>query len=71
MLLRPILKILDDVPRRMAMTGAEIKSHKALRDRNLMYDYKEVGHVKPVTVYFEDEFRGHMRKKWPLGDYSG
>ncbi|KAH6642688.1 hypothetical protein C7974DRAFT_431087 [Boeremia exigua] len=71
MLLRPILEVLDDVPGRMAMSGAEIKNHKRLRNRNVRYDYKEVGHVKQVTVYFEDEFKGHMRKKWPSGDYSG
>ncbi|KAJ4987501.1 hypothetical protein SVAN01_06958 [Stagonosporopsis vannaccii] len=71
MLLRPVLEVLDDVPGRMAMTGAEIKNHIKLRDRNIRYDYKEIGQVKQVTIHFEDQFRGHLRKKWPSGDYSG
>ena len=73
MLLRPVLEVLDDVPGRMVMSGAEIKNHKKFRDRNIRYDYKEMRHgeAKQVTVCFEDEFKGHMRKKWPSGDYSG
>lgn len=72
MLLRPILEVIDDVPGRMAMTGTEIKNHPKLRDRNIRYDYKEKPNkTKQVTVYFEDEFKGHMKKRWPSGDYGG
>lgn len=72
MLLQPILKVVDDMPGRMAMTGVELKDHANLRDRNIRYDYKELpDKTKQVTVYFEDEWKGHMRKKWPSGDYSG
>ena len=73
MLLRPVLKELDDEPGKMVMSGAEILNHEKLRDRNIRYDYKELrqGEVKQVTVYFEDEFQGHKRKRWPSGNYGG
>lgn len=72
MLLRPVLEIIDDVPGRMAMTGTEIKHHAKFRNRNIRYDYKELPDTaKQVTVYFEDAWKGQMRKKWPSGDYSG
>lgn len=71
MLLQPVLKVIQ-LPGRMAMTGLELKDHALLRDRNIRYDFKELpDKTRQVTVWFEDEWKGHMRKKWPSGDYGG
>ncbi|KAF3034778.1 hypothetical protein E8E12_002393 [Didymella heteroderae] len=72
MLLRPVLEFIDDVPGRMAMTGTEIKNHPRLRDKNIRYDYNEKDDgTKQVTICVEGEFRGHVKKRWPSGDYGG
>ena len=71
MLLRPVLKVLDGESGVMAMSGAELKNHDKLRDRKIWYDYIEGRHgeAKEVTVSFEDEIKGHKRKKWGSGQY--
>ncbi|KAF3049909.1 hypothetical protein E8E11_007305 [Didymella keratinophila] len=72
MLLRPVLELIDDVPGRMAMTGSEIKTHPNLRGKMILYDYNEKKDgTKQVTIRVEGKSSGHMKKRWPSGDYGG
>ena len=71
-LLKPVIDVLRGEEGVMSMSGHQIKNHDLLRNRRIRYSYKSgmPGTPKRITVSFEDEDKGTMKKRWPSGQYT-
>lgn len=71
MLLRPVLKLVENEPGVMTMSGAEIKDLSKLRYRKIKYDFiqGEEGR-REVTVSIWPKVNRESAIRWPSGEYN-